>query len=91
MKLVQSTIDQPDLCKLCEKLKTKYRRRQAEVDRIQRWSKEPSKYRASIEKSMGTIQELDQEITTILTEKQRRAMGIGNQSHPAVMYQQAAY
>lgn len=91
MKLVQSTIDNADLCKLCEKLKTKYRRRQAEVDRIQRWSKEGSRYRASIDKALATINELDTEITNILTEKQRRSMGIGAQSSHPVMYQTAAY
>lgn len=81
MKLVSSTIPSSDLCKLCEKLKTKYRRRAAEVERIQRWSQEPSRYRASIEKAMGTINDLDDEIRGILGEKQKRAMNIGAQSY----------
>lgn len=90
MKLVSNTIASPDYCKLCEKLNTKYRRRAAEVDRINRWNQEPSRYQASLEKAMRTIGELDEEIKAIFSEKQRRAMTIGSQTSPLV-YTQVAY
>lgn len=78
MKLVMSTLPVGQKCKLCEKIDTKMRRRGAEVDRIGRWSREGSKFRASIEKSTEIIRSLDGEIYELGMERNRRLQGIGS-------------
>ena len=72
MKLVMQTLPVNNKCKLCEKIDTKLRRRQTECERITRWQKEGSKFRASIEKSLEMIAGLDAEIQELYQEKQRR-------------------
>jgi hypothetical protein len=66
-------------CKLCEKIDTKVRRRQAEVERVNRWQREGHKFRASIDKSMEIIRGLDGEIYELSCERNRRLQGIGAQ------------
>ena len=79
-KFVMNTYEKHECCSLCEKLKTKYRRRQQEVDRITRWTPQQHKYRCSIEKAMGTIAELDDSIRKLLDERSRRLYSLGNLS-----------
>ena len=64
MKLIMSTVPVGTKCKLCEKIDTKMRRRQAEVERISRWNREGSKFLASIEKSENIIRSLDTHLET---------------------------
>lgn len=78
MKLVMHTIPTGTKCKLCDKIDTKMRRRAAEVDRIGRWSREHSKFRASIDKAMEIIRCLDSEINELSFERQRRLSAIGH-------------
>ncbi|KAF1809748.1 hypothetical protein P152DRAFT_461135 [Eremomyces bilateralis CBS 781.70] len=75
MKLVYQSAQENHLCKVCEKLNTKYRRRQTECERIERWQREGSR-QASIEKSMELIYQLDREIQTLLAERERRGGGM---------------
>ena len=78
MKLIMTTVPVGQKCKLCEKIDTKARRRQAESERVARWTREGSKFRASIEKSTDTIRSLDREINSLEQERQRRLQGIGS-------------
>jgi len=89
MKLVYQTAQQPTKCKYCEKVDTKLRKRQAEVDRIARWQRE-GKNPASIEKSMDTIKQLDYEIQQLWAEisNRRQALGSQNTRQPAQPVQQ---
>ena len=80
MKLIMQTVDVPQDCKICEKIKIKRRRQQSEAERIARWAREPHKYRASIEKARDTVQELEDEINKLWSEKQKKLVSIGNQS-----------
>jgi len=77
MKLIMQTVPVATKCKLCEKIDTKMRRRAAEVERINRWQREGSKFRASIDKSMEAIRSLDVEIYELNCERNRRLQGIG--------------
>lgn len=78
MKLVMQTLPTGTKCKLCEKIDTKMRRRAAEVDRIGRWQREGSKFRASIDKAMEIIRNLDGEIYELSCERNRRLQSIGH-------------
>ena len=78
MKLIMQTLPSAQKCKLCEKIETKMRRREAEVDRINRWQREGSKFRASIEKSIENIKALDSEVYELSCERARRLQGIGS-------------
>lgn len=51
-------------CPICKKLDIKYRKRQAEMDRINRWVRDGQerKYWATIEKCQGEIAYLNMEI-----------------------------
>ena len=62
MKLVHNTEVIHAICKLCEKIETKHRRRKAEIERLNRWISEGSLMKASMEKSSGMIRDLEQEI-----------------------------
>jgi len=76
MKLVMQTLPTGNKCKLCERIDTKMRRRAAEVDRIGRWQREGSKFRASIDKAMEIIRHLDSEIYELSCERNRRLQNI---------------
>ena len=76
MKLIMQTVPTVAKCKLCDKLDTKQRRRNAEMDRIQRWLKEGGKFRASIDRSYEMVKALDKEIYDLRHERQRRLNAI---------------
>ena len=76
MKLIMQTVPVSQKCKLCDKIDTKQRRRGAEVDRISRWQREGSKFRASIDRSYDMIKVLDKEIYELGSERQRRLQAI---------------
>lgn len=78
MKLIMATIQLGTKCKLCEKIETKSRRWQAEVDRVSRWERDGGRFRASIEKSNETIRCLVQEIYDLNNERQRRLQSVGS-------------
>ncbi|KAF2098169.1 hypothetical protein NA57DRAFT_57335 [Rhizodiscina lignyota] len=82
MKLIMATVNVQENCKTCDKIQTKRRRQQQEAERIQRWMKEPHKYKASIEKARDTINELEEEIQKLWSEKQKKLNAIGAQSQP---------
>ena len=79
-----STIPVNVRCKLCEKIESKRRRRQREVDRIGKLRHEASnvkEYQASLQEAQSLIKKLDQEIEEIQSERERRygscILGIG--------------
>ncbi|KAI9735165.1 MAG: hypothetical protein M1834_001753 [Cirrosporium novae-zelandiae] len=72
MKLVMQTYPVAQKCKICEKLDIKQRKKNQELDRINRWQREPHKFRASIEKAWNTIAELENEIANLNYERQKR-------------------
>lgn len=76
MKLIMQTVSVGSKCKLCEKIDTKKRRRSAEVERIQRWQREGSKYRESIQTSLDIIKRLDGELYELSCERNRRLSGL---------------
>lgn len=80
MKLINQTLPVGQKCKLCEKIDTKQRRRLAEVERIKRWEREGSKFRASIDKSIEMIRSLDYEIWELSCERSKRLDRIGSQT-----------
>ena len=77
MKLIMQTVPISTKCKLCEKIDTKIRRRQAEVERISRWKREGSKFSASIDRSADIVKSLEKEINDLGYERQRRLHAIG--------------
>ncbi|KAE8151395.1 hypothetical protein BDV25DRAFT_95098 [Aspergillus avenaceus] len=72
MKLVNVTENESSLCRLCEKIETKFRRRSAEMDRLNRWKRDGSQLPASIAKTQHAIMELDQEIRQLQRERDDR-------------------
>jgi hypothetical protein len=73
MKFVNNTYALREKCKVCEKIDTKKRRRAAEVDKINRWTREGGKLKASIEKSWSEVRKLDSEIEDL---EKKRSMWI---------------
>ena len=76
MKLIMQTVPLSTKCKLCEKIDTKQRRKQAEVERIVRWKREGGKFSASIDRSADIVRGLEKEIQGLFFERQRRLQAI---------------
>lgn len=70
MKLVNLTENEASKCRLCEKIETKFRRRSAEVDRLERWKREGATLVASMDRSQSLIKELDKEIYMLQRERE---------------------
>lgn len=70
MKLVNLTENEASKCRLCEKIETKFRRRTAEVDRLERWKREGATLIASMDRSQTLIKELDKEIYMLQRERE---------------------
>lgn len=77
MRLVNATEFTPTQCRLCEKIETKYRRRQAELERLERWQREGGTLVASIDRSRRIILELEQEICQLQSEREDRRKVLG--------------
>lgn len=72
MKLVNMTENESSKCRLCEKIETKYRRRSAEVERLERWKREGATLVASMDRSRKLIMDLDKEIFMLQREREDR-------------------
>ncbi|RAK88566.1 hypothetical protein BO79DRAFT_102707, partial [Aspergillus costaricaensis CBS 115574] len=72
MRLVNMTEFEPTQCRLCEKIDTKYRRRSAEMDRLNRWKLQGSTLVGHIDRSQKLIQALDREIYQLQREREDR-------------------
>ncbi|KAL5336679.1 hypothetical protein BJX70DRAFT_400465 [Aspergillus crustosus] len=70
IRLANATNYETALCRICEKIAIKQRRRKQEVDRLTRWKREGGKLTASMAEAEEAIKKLDLEIETLL--KQRR-------------------
>lgn len=77
MKLVHSTENIQTQCKLCEKIDTKCRRRNTEVERLARWQREGGTLKASMEKSSAEIRALEEEIRQLEYERLMKQKNIG--------------
>ncbi|KAK2867917.1 hypothetical protein FQN49_003342 [Arthroderma sp. PD_2] len=77
MKLVHNTESIQAICKLCEKIQIKHRRRNTEVERINRWRREGSVMKASMEKSQAMVKDFDHEISQLEHERQLKQRSIG--------------
>ena len=78
MKLTYHNLPVQGNCKCCLKIEAKQRRRQKHVEDCNRWSRDPRRYQASIEKAIGDIKVLDNEIKTLQKEKVDRYNRVGN-------------
>ena len=76
MKLIMQTVPTGTKCKLCTKIDTKTMRRSAEVDRINRWQRQPYKFAASIARATAMVRSLDGEIQELNAEWHRRVYGV---------------
>src|SRR5271154_6423222 len=65
MKLVNQTIPISAKCKMCEKIDVKERRIAGEHLRISRWQQEGGRMRASMEKAMKAIRDLEAEVNQL--------------------------
>lgn len=72
MKLVNLTEDDSNKCRLCEKIETKFRRRSAEIDRLERWKREGATLVASMDRSRKLVMDLDKEIFMLQREREDR-------------------
>lgn len=72
MKLVNMTENESSKCRLCEKIETKYRRRNAEIERLERWKREGATLVASMDRSKKLIMDLDKEIFMLQREREDR-------------------
>ncbi|PYH44137.1 uncharacterized protein BP01DRAFT_89396 [Aspergillus saccharolyticus JOP 1030-1] len=70
MRLVNETFNEKGKCRLCDKIETKKRRRDAELDRLTRWKREGGTLVASMERCENLIMELETEIIQLKREKQ---------------------
>lgn len=70
MRLVNRTEFDSSLCRLCEKIETKYRRRSVEAERLDRWRREGGTLVASMSRSQKLIGDLDKEIRQLQTERE---------------------
>lgn len=68
-----STLANSQKCRICDKIETKQRRRSAELDRISRWRREGSKFRASIERSEDIVDQLEHELADLVSERRARS------------------
>lgn len=62
MKLVNMAENENSKCRLYKKIETKFRRRSAEMDRLEQWDREGATLVASIDRSLNLIVQLDKEI-----------------------------
>ncbi|OQE45961.1 hypothetical protein PENCOP_c001G01741 [Penicillium coprophilum] len=72
MRLVNMTENEKTNCRLCEKIETKYRRRSAELDRLDRWKREGANLVASMDRSHKLIMDLEREIRSLQRERDDR-------------------
>lgn len=77
LKLVNGNSYETDPCKICNKIATKYRRREAEANKYARWSRENrlQELYASAEKCLETIAGLDREIINLVADRDARRNG----------------
>lgn len=63
---------------MCLKIEAKQRRRAKHIEDYNRWRKEPRRYQASMEKALGEIKSLDNEISQLTVEKDDKYRNIGS-------------
>ncbi|ESZ91965.1 hypothetical protein SBOR_7655 [Sclerotinia borealis F-4128] len=77
MKLVMTTYQSHEKCKICTKIDTKWGRIQKEQERVLRWKKENGKSRQhSIEASEEKIQDLLQEVDKLNKQREVNKMAL---------------
>ncbi|KAL3465957.1 hypothetical protein BJX64DRAFT_284890 [Aspergillus heterothallicus] len=81
MKLVNMTEHDNVICRLCEKIETKKRRRNAEMERLTRWEREGANLLASMDKSKRLIGDLGKEIVQLEREREEKQKQIGGRKY----------
>ncbi|KAF7893631.1 uncharacterized protein EAF02_001169 [Botrytis sinoallii] len=77
MKLVMTTYQSHERCKICTKIETKWGRIQKEQERVLRWKKENGKSRQhSIEASEEKIRDLQQEVNSLEWQRSQNALAL---------------
>lgn len=78
----ESVVKVAEVCRFCQELDVKRRRRQREVDNIVRWNTEGDRFRASIERATREVQvldtaidELDNRRSSVMTARRASADG----------------
>ncbi|PNS16232.1 hypothetical protein CAC42_6339 [Sphaceloma murrayae] len=78
MRFISQNVVMPNKCKICEKIDTKMRRREKEYERYTRWQAEGGKFKASMERAVETIRELDAEVAQLYAQRsQNRPQTLG--------------
>lgn len=78
MKMIFQTIMLAEKCPSCEKIEKKLRRRAKALSDHARWAKDGSKFKASMEKALEEVAQLEREIRSLQAEKDRRYAAVGN-------------
>ena len=78
MKMIYQTVQLVEKCPYCEKIEKKLRRIEKARADYTRWNSEPKRYRASMEKALEDIQNLQREVMALQYDKDKRYMQIGN-------------
>lgn len=76
--MIFQTLMLAETCPSCEKIEKKLRRRAKALSDHARWAKDGNKYKASMEKALEEVMELEHEIRTLQIEKDRRFAAVGN-------------
>lgn len=76
--MIFQTIMLEEKCTSCEKIEKKLRRREKALSDHARWSREGTRYKASMEKALEEVAQLEQEIRNLQIEKDRRYAAVGN-------------
>ncbi|KAK2753560.1 hypothetical protein FQN54_007337 [Arachnomyces sp. PD_36] len=63
-------------CKICAKIRTKYRRRDSELEKLNRWRRDGGVLKKSVEKAQLAVTHLEQEIIHLECERQNRQMAV---------------
>lgn len=77
-KLIYETMHIDKDCTMCEKIERKRRRLDKHKEDYARWSREPHKFKATLEKTYREMQELVAEIQSLMQEKELKARSVGN-------------
>ena len=70
MKLVNKTMFEKSQCRLCEKIEIKYRRRNAEIERVNRWQREGGNLKASMDRSQKLVLDIQEDIRRLEWERE---------------------
>ncbi|KAL4885643.1 hypothetical protein BJY04DRAFT_136778 [Aspergillus karnatakaensis] len=71
-KLVNATEYEATICRICEKINAKERKKKQEVERVSRWKRDGGHLKASIAKSEMLILDYDRQIEELHEQRQKK-------------------